>query len=308
MSKLGTAISKFAGRTGLRIKAHSPEILLVIGIGSIIGGAVFACKATLRSHEVVEEHLEKIDSINEAIDIAKDGGAEYTEDDKKKDLTVTYIQTTVAWIKLYGPAVTLATVGIGCILWSFKIIKGRNVALMAAYKVLEEGFAAYRKRVVDEFGEEKDHMFKYGLKAEEYTDVETDADGKTKKVKKTKLVKDMDANALYGRVYDSSCKGWSPSSTYNLMFIQRQQDYANDLLRSRGYIFLSDVYKVLGFDETPESRVVGWRMNNKDGNGFVDFGLETNGVTEQALNDGMNNAIPLTFNVDGTIVWDFNKK
>ena len=53
-------------------------------------------------------------------------------------------------------------VSIGCILASFKIMKSRNVALMAAYKVLEESFSKYRKRVVAKYGEEADAHFFYG--------------------------------------------------------------------------------------------------------------------------------------------------
>ena len=81
------------------------------------------------------------------------------------------------------------------------------------------------------------------------------------------------------------------------MFLKAQQIYANALLEAQGYLFLSDVYKMLDLPLTKESIVCGWskKMNP---NSFVDFGFLEKGVTNKPF-------VTLKFNVDGVILYDF---
>lgn len=124
--------------------------------------------------------------------------------------------------------------------------------------------------------------------------------GKEKKVKSTVNVANADSG--YARFFDESCHGYEEDSQYNLLMLRGQQQYANDLLKSRGYIFLNDVYDMIGIDRTKEGQIVGWvyNKNNEVGDNFVDFGiLETNRETEDGSYEP---AILLDFNVDGNIL------
>lgn len=74
----------------------------------------------------------------------------------------------------------------------------------------------------------------------------------------------------------------------NRIFLQRQQNYANHLLRSRGHVFLNDVYDMLDIPRTREGAIAGWWYNNEhDGINF--------GIVER------DNGFDLEFNVDGVI-------
>lgn len=109
-------------------------------------------------------------------------------------------------------------------------------------------------------------------------------------------------DGLYARFFDETCKGYEKDTQYNLLMLRGQQQYANDLLHARGYVFLNDVYDMLGIDRTKEGQIVGWvyNKNNEVGDNFVDFGiLETN----REIEDGSYEpAILLDFNVDGNIL------
>lgn len=98
-------------------------------------------------------------------------------------------------------------------------------------------------------------------------------------------------------LFDQASSVWSTSLEYNYMFLKAQQEYANALLEVQGYLFLSDVYKLLGLPLTKESIVSGWskKMNP---NSFVDFGFLEKGISNSSI-------VILKFNVDGVILYDF---
>lgn len=307
LTKLTTSLSKVAGRSGLVLKKYSPEILLVMGVAGAVGSTILACRATLHVDEVMENHKAKIDRIDACWQKVEDGDIStenYSEKDHKKDLTVTYVQTAVDFIKLYGPAVTLGVASFACIVGSHGIMKKRNVALVAAYKAVEEGFNAYRKRVVDEYGEETDYMFKNGLKSEQVTEAEVGEDGKTHKVKKTKMsADDGTAPSVYARFFDETCQQWTKTPEYNFMFLHAQEDYFNNMLRARGHVFLNEVYDALGIPRSQAGTVVGWVMR-KDGQGDnkIDFGIfDGDKPRTRDFVNGYERSILLDFNVDGVI-------
>lgn len=298
ISTAGTKLSKVFGRTGLILQHRSPEILLTLGIVGVVGAAVLACRATLKTEEVLSDANEKINKIKGTKELYEECPA-YSEKEYKKEMTVAYVQTSVDFIKLYGPSVTLGAASIACIIGAHGIMKKRSVALMAAYKVVEEGFAAYRNRVKEEFGDEKDYMFKNNLRYEEIEETVVDEDGKKKKVKRNQLVeKDpITGYKVYARVFEkATTREWSPAEHYNEAYIKGQQTFFNQLLATRGHVFLNEVYDALGFKRSKEGALVGWVL---DGNGdnYIDFGLDKN-------NDywnGMVGDFLLDFNVDGVI-------
>jgi uncharacterized protein YnzC (UPF0291/DUF896 family) len=292
------------------LKAHSPEILLFLGIIGTVASAILACRATLRVEEVLDDHKEKIEKINECWEKVKEGEIaldEYSEQDHKKDLVVTYTQTAVDFIKLYGLPVILGVASIACIIGGHGIMAKRNVALVAAYKAVEEGFKAYRKRVIEEHGEQADYMYKHGLRSETVVENEVGEDGKTHKVKKIKLVEDPNGLSMYARFFDESCSQWSKTSEYNLMFLRAQQNYHNDMLKARGHVFLNEVYDALGIQRTQAGAIVGWVIG--DGDNFIDFGIFDGDRTRaRDFVNGYERTILLDFNVDGVIYDLFTKE
>lgn len=307
-ANIGEKVAKVAGRSSLVLKKYSPEILLVVGVAGVVTSTVMACKATLKVEEVLDEHAGKSEKIADCWEQVKDGSIsldEYSEKDHKKDLTVVYVQTAVNFVKLYGPAVTLGMASIACIVCSHGIMKKRNVAIAAAYKAVEEGFAAYRKRVVEEYGEEKDYMFKHNLRSEEIVEAAyTDEDGvKHKAEKKTVLVHDGDDPSMYAKFFDESCLQWTRDAQYNYMFLKATQKYYNQMLIARGHVFLNEVYEALGLPHTSAGSVVGWVAGKNGGANYIDFGIfdrQGNPQVRKFVN-GHECSILLDFNVDGPI-------
>ena len=300
MNKMSRNLHKF----GFKFKKHSPEILAVAGVVGIVASGIMACKASTKLSGVIEETKEQLDQVHDYVE--KNGFSDkYTEEDSKKDTAIIYTQTAVKLVKLYGPAVILGTLSITAMLTSNKILRKRNIALAAAYTTVDRAFKDYRGRVIERFGEELDRELKYNLKSKEIEEVVTDENGEETVVKKT--VKAMNPNDIsqYARFFDESCSSWNKSQFHNQMFLKQQQNYANDLLKAQGYLFLNDVYKMLGMDVAPYGQVVGWIYDEKNpvGDNFVDFGLyDLDDEAKRLFVNGRERTVLLDFNVDGNIL------
>lgn len=304
MKKVNMSINK----AGFRIKKYSPELLVIAGTVGVVVSAVMACKATTKVQDILDETRENVDAVHKCSS-DENFKEEYTDDDAKKDLAIVYVQTGMKLVKLYAPSVILGAASLTAILASNNILKKRNAALAAAYAAVDKGFKEYRSRVIDRFGEEVDKELKYDIKAKKVEETVTDPEtGKTKKVKKTEKVSGLDICSPYAKFFDASSREWEKDPEYNLMFLRAQQQYANDLLRSRGHLFLNEVYDMLDIPRTKDGQIVGWVYDEKNpvGDNFVDFGIyETNRANQEFVN-GYEPVILLDFNVDGNI-WELMK-
>ena len=146
---------------------------------------------------------------------------------------------------------------------------------------------------------------KYNIKSQELEETVVDEKGKEKTVKKTVGVVDPNEISDYAKFFDESCAGWSKDPEYNLLFLKKQQNWANDKLKAQGHLFLNEVYDMLGIDRTKYGNVVGWIYDEKNPNGdnFVDFGIyDIYSDRARAFVNGYERNILLDFNVDGPIL------
>ena len=287
-----TSISK----AGFEVKKHSPEILLITGIVGVITAAVVACKATMNVPEIIDEAKENIDAVHSCMEddsIAED----YSEGDAKKDLTIVYVKTGAKLVYNYIPSIVIGALSITSILASNNILKGRNVALAAAYTAVDNRFKEYRNRVAERFGEEVEKELRYNMITKTITE-----NGKEITIEKNEKIVDEKSVSMYARFFDEYCPNWEKDSEYNLMFLRAQQQYANDLLRSRGFIFLNEVYDLIGIPRTKVGQIVGWAYDNPKGDNYVDFGIYNVNRESREFVNGYERAILLDFNVDGDIL------
>ena len=294
--------TRLLSSTQYQVKKHSPEILMVAGIAGTIVGTVLACKATTKVSEIIEEKNKNVEDVHTCLEEKPN---EYTEEDSKKDLTIIYAQTGVKLFKLYAPAIGVMALSFASIIAGHKVLKKRNIAIAAAYAAIDKGFKQYRKNVIKEFGEGVDQQMRFGLKSKEIK--KKDKDGKT--VKETEYYIDPDANPLdniseYARFFDAASSNFAKDPEYNMMFLRRQQDYANEMLKSRGHLFLNEVYDLLDIPRSKAGQVVGWvydKNGNTKGDNYVDFGLYRNDQGTRRFVNGLEYNILLDFNVDGVI-------
>lgn len=294
------SVNGVTSKAVMKLKKHSPEILVVAGIAGTVVSAVLACKATTKVAEILDETKGTLDTIHEGMETGAINGQEYTNEDGKKDTVVVYAQTGMKLAKLYGPAIILGTLSITSILASNNILRKRNVAIGAAYAAIDKSFKEYRGRVIERFGEQVDTELKYGIKAKKFEEIEVDPEtGKEKKVKKTVMVADPNLQSDYAVYFDSKSRNYEINPDYNRMFLKAQQAFANDKLQTRGHLFLNEVLDDLDLPRTPAGQIVGWTKDGPDG--YVNFRIVE---VERETEDGRHEpALLLDFNVEGNI-WE----
>ena len=179
----------------------------------------------------------------------------------------------------------------------------RYLGVVAAYNGLSAAFEEYRKRVRDEYGEGLDKHFRYGTTYEELPVY--DENGKKTKEKEqvekteTEMVMPTDDSC---RFFDSSNPNWDKNPTFSMMWLRGQQNILNDILHTRGHVFLNEGYDALGFPHTPQGAVLGWI--DGEGDNCIDFGLyDPNKENVRRFVNGVDNVIMLEFNHDG-VIWD----
>ena len=289
-------ITRFIGRSKLKLSHASPTILTVGGIAGLVTAGVLAVKASPKMDEVVHNLEVALDHIKTSVE-----DKTLHEDDEAAAKFGAYVGFSLETVRVYGAPLAIGCVGAAAILYSHGIMRKREASLMAAYGVLERAYNAYRARVVESFGEDVDQDIYNGkvIKNQTY-------DKKSGKIEYDAEKPQDDRGSVpadYRREFGPMNKNWNEArSEWNLVFLRGQEKFANHLLQSRGHVFLNDVFDGLGFDRTPAGAVTGWVKDGPDG--YIDFGLPEAGSPEEQdyfyFFDGVD-GILLEFNVDGLI-------
>ena len=303
-TKLVNGLSRTLGKAGLKLKKHSPEILVGLGIVGTVASTVMACKASTKASEIIENSKKQLEAVREVAN-NPEYVEQYTEKDYKKDLTIVYTKTGVELVKLYAPAVILGAASIASILTGHGILRKRFVELSAAYAAVDAGFKEYRGRVVERFGKELDRELKYNITNHEVDEIVVDEDGNETVVK---TVVKTGEPSQYAKFFDETCTCWDRNADYNLSFLWMRQAEANERLKLRGHLFLNEVYDMLGMQRTKAGNIVGWIYDpnnpNHEGDNCVDFGIyDLHNPNKRAFVNGHERSILLDFNVDGNI-WE----
>lgn len=281
------------GESKLYLKKHGPAILTGAGVVGFVGTTVLVAKAAVKAKPVLDDAKHGLKAIeNQELD------KDYTRKQQAQDYGRAIADLSKDMAKIYAPALILGGISITCVVSAHGMLKKQNTALVAAYGALDLGFRAYRQRVIEELGPEKEQQIYRGVVA---IRDETLEDGQVCQINEYGDI----IPSIYGRFFDETSAWWNKNPEYNLMFLSQQQKYANDLLIARGHLFLNEVYDALGLERSQMGQIVGWKIdrNGKSkGDGHVDFGMyDIADEVSRAFINGIEKVVFLDFNVDGPI-------
>ncbi len=281
MSLVPIAVSQKVFKSALLLKQNSPKIMFVGGVAGAITSTVLACRATLKLSEALPDMRDNIRSVD---------GIE-NETERKRATTMVYAVNAGTVAKLYAPAVIVGTLSIGALTGAHVVLTRRNTALTAGFAALSKAYDEYRAHVREELGIDKEIDIYRGTKTEA---IELE-DGQKKEI----TTANLSGMSPYARLFDEGSRNFEKHPELNRMFIHCQQQWAQDQLMVKGYLFLNEVYKELGLEPSQAGQFVGW-VAGKDGkDNYVDFGMFE--ATNRDFINGVEPRIWLDFNVDGPI-------
>lgn len=293
LSQLAT---RALGSTEFFLRKNAPTILTGAGVAGFTATIALTIRATTKANDILPEISGDIATAKETVAVIKDGV--YSEKDAQKELVKVYAQSAIKLGKIYAPVILVGSASIACVIAGHGIMLKRQANLAAAYVALDTAFKAYRTRVIDKIGAEEETALYRSVK----TVPNVDEDGEACEI--------IDYNdvlpSAYTRFFDESSRNWRKTPEWNLMFLRSQQQWANDRLQARGFLFLNEVLDALGLEWSQAGQVVGWRRNanmDRTGDGFVDFGIyDISDESNRAFVNGLEHTVMLDFNVDGPIV------
>ena len=266
---------KILARVGRLLIKNKSVIFVGIGcIGTAVAGAV-ACKETLTVEETLDECIEEIEAA---------------EDGKKK----AYLYAVKHLGRHYAPAIFIEVMSIVSILYGYHVLSSRHAALIAGYNSLNASYKKYREYVRIKYGDEEDAVIANGFKKLPAKEQE----GEEKK-------ENLWANEIYprklsvtGRFFGPESINGSDNPEENLVFLKGMEEEANALFDDQGYLFLNDVYSLIGAEPSQMGSMMGWVKGL--GDDFIDFHIidvrnfhAVNGETAEFF---------LEFNHDGYIL------
>lgn len=224
----------FKGVTASAAK-HSPEILTVMGIGTMLTAAVLVGTATPKALKAIED--KKIE----------EGKDELTKKETFK----------VVW-RSYVPAVVTATVGVGCIIGANSVHAKRNAALMAAYQLSATALSEYKEKVIETIGEKKEKLVHDNIAKDSVKKLEETKPISTRDIIFTGKGDSLCLDLLSGRLFKSD-RDRIVRAMNNLNY---QMNGGMEM-----YISLNEFYDEIGLPRIPIGDDMGWSV----GKGQIDI-------------------------------------
>jgi hypothetical protein len=292
--KLPGMVTRTLGTGKLSLQNNTPAILTGAGVLGFIATTALVIRATNKAQPAItgfqhDLHMAKMKAEDE----------EWAPKERTRAVTKVYADHSLVMLKLYGPALAVGSASIVCVIAAHGMMAKRQAGLVAAYTGLDAAYRAYRARVREEFGEEKEQELYSDVKLMRIFEPDGPEEGELR------IDNDDVLPSPYAKFFDPSNPNWSKTPEYNMMFLRAQQQMANDRLVAHGYLFLNEVYEALGLPRTQAGQLVGWRYDaprDRSGDGYVDFGLYLIGdECNRAFVNGHEPTVLLDFNVDGLI-------
>lgn len=255
-------------------KRNLPKILITAGAIGVVGGTVVACCATTKLKPIIDEGKKKKEEIRDTI----------PEDQQKKAIRKTDIQTGVKVVRLYAPSALIMGLSLTGMIGSNRILQKRNIALAATVTTLDASIKEYRARMAEKFGEDAEFDVMVGGHEKEFEYTDENGEKQTKKI----WIADPNLASPYAFYFDEKSLSYNKiDCDMNRTTLDIVQNTMNDRLSvldpsepgdpDGAFISLNDLYYNLDMPRTKMGQHVGWRKHldeNGDWDNHIDLRIQ----------------------------------
>lgn len=265
-------VSDALGKTKVFFKKNAPTIYMCASGSLVILGGATLCLFAPEIAGVTKKLQE----------MAKNGAS-------KKDIAIAAIK---GYVKYAGIGFACQIAGIIFACKSKMELENRLASVSAALASTMASYAAYRQRVKNDVGEDKDFYYYTGEKVTTQTVVNDDGSVQEAKTyipspELAQELKDGTRVIPHTFVFDETNPWHHGNTEADINFLYNSLAAANRTLKFQGYIFDNDIFKIFGTKRTKEGQSNGAMKDWPDGT--VEHKLRLNPIWLQPFLNGQQN-------------------
>ena len=234
---------------GMKLTAAKPEILLITGTISVLGGTVYACTKGEQLKTALERHHNRQETVKN-VHFENDEKTEKIE--KGKAYAENYARLFYELLKIYGIPALLWFGGMGMIFGSHGTLRKTNKHLIADGVAAKKLFDEYRGRVAKAVGEDVEEKIFMGAQEGMVNVLEKNEEtGEEKIVKKKVDVFYAQPGSIFARNYTEETSDAFDIRSFADYYLDTRINEVNAKLESgvaRAYSGV-DILRMLGYNE-----------------------------------------------------------
>ena len=235
---------------GMKIAAVRPELLLVGGILSVLGGTIYACTKTDDAKRVLDAHKERTEAIKNT---EYEGDEKSVKLQKGRDYTKDYAVLFYHMLRVYGIPALLWFGGMGMIVGAHGELRSINSHLAADIIAVQNAMKEYRGRVATAVGDEVEHKIFMGAQEGKVIVLEKDeTTGEEKLIERDADVFHAQPGSIFARNFTNETSDAFDVRTFSDCYLDSRIEGINTRLElgvRRAYTGL-EILRELQFNET----------------------------------------------------------
>lgn len=234
---------------GMKVVAAKPEIMLVVGCLSVLGGTIYACTKTAEAKKALNKYKESSEITKKTV---FQGDEKQQKLEKGKAYTKDCAVLAYRLLKIYGIPALMWFGGMGMIFGAHGELRKMNSHLIADGVAAKKLFDEYRERVAKAVGDETEQKIFMGAQEGIVNVVETDPEtGEEKVVQKKADIFYAQPGSIFARNFTEETSDAFDIRSFAEYYLDSRIEAINRELElgiSRAFTAL-DILRKLGYNE-----------------------------------------------------------